>query len=200
MFRSCRSVKRYIVRRRRYPFHRCLSSSPPTQPEHYGRWHTPAVASSSSALLDDAWRSRLPAWLFKEAIVAKPGFNRWLVPPAAVATHLCIGSVYAWSLFNEPLTRELGVVVSAANDWTLAAVVPVFSTAIVFLGGSAAFAGKWLEDVGPRLVGSVSAIAWGGGFLVGAAGLYLHSLPPPPSARYGPWRCGTKGRDKAQSF
>ena len=178
MFRSrCRSVKRYVVRRRRYPFHRCLSSSPSTQPEHYGRWHTPAVASSSSALLDDAWRSRLPAWLFKEAIVAKPGFNRWLVPPAAVATHLCIGSVYAWSLFNEPLTRELGVVVSAANDWTLAAVVPVFSTAIVFLGGSAAFAGKWLEDVGPRLVGSVSAIAWGGGFLVGAAGLYLHSLP-----------------------
>jgi MFS family permease len=115
--------------------------------------------------------------MFKESIVAPEGFSRWLVPPAAVATHLCIGSVYAWSMFNEPLSRELGVVAAAADDWALSSVVPVFSTSIVFLGLSAAVAGRWLEDVGPRLVGAVSACCWGGGFLVGAAGLHFHSLP-----------------------
>jgi hypothetical protein len=63
--------------------------------------------------------------------------------------------VYAWSLFNTPLTRELGVVVAAADDWQLKDVMPTFSCAIVSLGLSAAVAGKWLEKVGPRLVGVV---------------------------------------------
>ena len=145
-------------------------------------------ASSSSADSDeppaappppapDLWRRALPAWMFKESIVAPDDYNRWLVPPAAISTHLCIGSVYAWSMFNEPLTRELGVVASAATDWHLSDVVPIFSCSIVCLGLSAAVAGKWLEEVGPRLVGTVSAVCWGGGFLVGATGLYLHSLP-----------------------
>lgn len=123
------------------------------------------------------WRRLLPAAVFKEHIVADEGFNRWLVPPAAIATHLCIGSVYAWSMFNDPLTRELGVVASAATDWQIGSVVPVFSTAIVFLGLSAAVAGKWLEEVGPRLVGLVAGTMWGGGLLVAAAGLHLHTLP-----------------------
>ena len=107
----------------------------------------------------------------KEHIVAGPGYNRWWVVPAALGIHLCIGSVYAWSIFNPALTRRLGVVGGAADDWTLAEVVWVFTVSIVFLGLSAAFAGKWLERVGPRLVGLVSAACWGGGLLVAAVGI-----------------------------
>ena len=114
--------------------------------------------------------------LHKDRIVAPAGFNRWKVPPASVAIHLCIGSVYAWSIFNPPLTRELGVVAPAADDWSLSSVVWIFSVAIVFLGLAAAVAGKWLEDVGPRMVGVVAAALWGGGFLVGALGISSHQL------------------------
>ncbi|SEG26587.1 OFA family MFS transporter [Marinobacterium lutimaris] len=116
------------------------------------------------------------AFLLKERIVAKPGFNRWLVPPASIAIHLCIGSVYAWSIFNPPLVRQHGVVASAADDWSLSSVVWIFSTAIVFLGLAAAFGGKWLEKVGPRAVGFLAAILWGGGFLVGSLGIMLDQL------------------------
>lgn len=116
------------------------------------------------------------AFLRKENIVAEPGFNRWRVPPASIAIHLCIGSVYAWSVFNPPLTRELGVVASSADDWSLSSVVWIFSVAIVFLGLSAAFAGKWLEDVGPRMVGVVAAFLWGGGFVIGSFGISSHQL------------------------
>lgn len=114
--------------------------------------------------------------LTKERIVAEPGFNRWKVPPASIAIHLCIGSVYAWSIFNLPLTRAFGVVAPASNDWSLQDVTWIFSVAIVALGLSAAFAGRWLEKVGPRMVGVVAAICWGGGFLIGALGIYLHQL------------------------
>jgi len=112
----------------------------------------------------------------KEAITAGPDFNRWRVPLASIAIHLCIGSVYAWSIFNPALIRTEGVIVSAADDWTLRQVVWVFTVAIVFLGLSAAFAGKWLERVGPRTVGSVAAVCWGGGFLIGGMGVWLHEL------------------------
>jgi len=112
----------------------------------------------------------------KESIVAQPGFNRWLVPPASVAIHLCIGSVYAWSIFNPALTRIQGVVVSGPGDWTLKQVVWIFTVAIVFLGLSASFAGKWLEKVGPRTVGIVAAFCWGGGFVIGGLGIRLHQL------------------------
>ncbi|WP_237402611.1 OFA family MFS transporter [Rhodovulum sulfidophilum] len=114
--------------------------------------------------------------LHKDHIVAPEGFNRWLVPPASIAIHLCIGSVYAWSVFNPALSRQLGVVAPAAEDWSLGAVVWIFSVAIVFLGLSAAFAGKWLEQVGPRMVGVVAALLWGGGFIVGSAGIATHQL------------------------
>src|SRR5690349_7506936 len=89
----------------------------------------------------------------KERIIAPPGFNRWRIPPASIAIHLCIGAVYAWSIFNPSLVRVRGVAVPAADDWTLPQVVGVFTVAIVFLGLSAALAGKWLERVGPRTVG-----------------------------------------------
>ncbi|MDH5565546.1 MAG: OFA family MFS transporter [Myxococcales bacterium] len=114
--------------------------------------------------------------LSRERIIAGPGFNRWLVPPASVAIHLCIGSVYAWSIFNPALIRLFGVVAPAADDWSLSDVVWIFTVAIVFLGLSAAFAGKWLEEVGPRAVGVVAALCWGGGFLIGGLGIALHQL------------------------
>jgi MFS family permease len=112
----------------------------------------------------------------KERITAAAGYNRWLVPPASIAIHLCIGSVYAWSNFNAPLTKLQGVLASAPTDWTLSQVVWIFTVAIVFLGLAAAFAGKWLEQVGPRTVGTVAAICWGGGFLLGSVGIWLHQL------------------------
>jgi len=114
--------------------------------------------------------------LAKERIIAAPGYNRWRVPIASVLIHLCIGSVYAWSIYNPHLTRINGVVTSAGDDWSLSEVVWVFTVAIVFLGLAAAFAGKWLEQVGPRMVGVVSACCWGGGYLVGAAGIMTHQL------------------------
>jgi len=114
--------------------------------------------------------------LSKERIIAPPDYNRWRVPLASIAIHLCIGSVYAWSIYNPPLTRVYGVVTSAADDWSLGQVVWVFTVAIVFLGLSAAFAGKWLEKVGPRKVGVVAACCWGGGYIVGAAGILTHQL------------------------
>jgi len=115
-------------------------------------------------------------FLMKENIVAPPGYNRWRVPPASIAIHLCIGSVYAWSVFNPALTRELGVVAPAGDDWSLSSVVWIFSVAIVCLGLAAAFGGKWLEKVGPRCVGVVAASLWGGGFLVGSIGIATHQL------------------------
>ena len=114
--------------------------------------------------------------LSKEHIIAAPDYNRWRVPLASIAIHLCIGSVYAWSIYNPSLTRVYGVVASSGDDWSLSEVVWVFTVAIVFLGLAAAFAGKWLESVGPRKVGVVAACCWGGGYLVGGAGIMTHQL------------------------
>ena len=114
--------------------------------------------------------------LSKERIMAPSDYNRWRVPLASIAIHLCIGSVYAWSIYNPPLTRIQGVVASSAGDWSLSAVVWVFTVAIVSLGLAAAFAGKWLEEAGPRKVGVVAAFCWGGGYLVGALGILTHQL------------------------
>ncbi len=114
--------------------------------------------------------------LSKQRIIAKPGFNRWLIAPAALGIHLCIGSVYAWSLFNPALIKRLGVVTSAADDWTLKSVVWIFTVAIVFLGLAAAIAGHWLEKVGPRMVGVVAACCWSGGFFIGGFGIVTGQL------------------------
>src|SRR5215831_11240158 len=118
----------------------------------------------------------MPGLLSKERIVAPPDFNRWRVPPASIAIHLCIGSVYAWSIFNTPLMRVHGVVAGSSGDWSLSEVVWIFTVAIVCLGLAAAVAGKWMERVGPRTVGIVAAACWGSGFLVGALGIHLHQL------------------------
>ena len=99
-----------------------------------------------------------------------------MVPPAALAVHLCIGQAYAFSVFNDPLTRLLGISASSPDDWKLTSVGWIFSLAIVFLGLSAAFAGKWLEKVGPRLTMFVAACCFGSGFWLSALGVYWHVL------------------------
>ena len=114
--------------------------------------------------------------LKKEHIVAKPGFNRWLVPPASVAIHLCIGSVYSWSAFNDALERVVGVAAPSAADWSLGSTQFTYTLAIVCLGLSAAIAGHWLEKVGPRMVGFVAACCWGGGFIIGGLGILEQNI------------------------
>jgi MFS family permease len=99
-----------------------------------------------------------------------------MVPPAALAVHLCIGQAYAFSVFNAPLTRVIGITQSAPDDWSLTTLGWIFSLAIVFLGLSAAFAGKWLEKVGPRRTMFTAACCFGGGFLVAALGIHLHQI------------------------
>jgi len=116
------------------------------------------------------------SWLDRTHTVAKPGFSRWLVPPAALCVHLCIGQVYAFSVFNLPMTKLIGITSSAPDDWKLTELGWIFSIAIVFLGLSAAFTGTWLDRVGPRKAMFTAALCFGGGFLVSALGVHLHQL------------------------
>ncbi len=118
----------------------------------------------------------LNQFLKREATIAKPGFNRWLVPPAALAIHLCIGQIYAYSVFNEPMTRLLGISASTAEDWELTTIGWIFSIALFTLGASAAIFGQWLERVGPRRAMFASACCFAGGFLVAALGVQLHQV------------------------
>jgi MFS family permease len=114
--------------------------------------------------------------LDREHSVAPPGFSRWRVPPAALAIHLCIGQAYAFSVFNLPLSRLIGGAESSPADWKLSTIGWVFSTAIVFLGLSAAVFGRWVERVGPRKAMFASAVSFSGGFLVAAAGVATHQF------------------------
>ncbi len=114
--------------------------------------------------------------LSRERIVARPGFNRWLVPPAALAIHLCIGQAYAFSVFKLPLTKVLGITDSVPRDWSQPQLAWIFTIAIVFLGLSAATWGKWLERVGPRKSGVVAAVCWASGFLISALGVKTHQI------------------------
>jgi MFS family permease len=122
-----------------------------------------------------AGRWRILSFLDRERTVAAPAFNRWLVPPAALAIHLCIGEVYSFSVFKIPLTHLLGGP-AAAENWTQTGVAWVFSIAIVFLGLSAALFGSWLDRVGPRKAMFASAVCFGSGFLVSALGVWWHQL------------------------
>jgi MFS family permease len=121
-------------------------------------------------------KTSLFASLNRARTVARPGYNRWLVPPAALAIHLSIGQAYAFSVFNLPLTRVLGVTESAPGDWKLTTLGWIFSLAIVFLGLSAAVFGKWLEAAGPRKAMFAAAACFSGGFLVSAVGVWLHQV------------------------
>jgi MFS family permease len=114
--------------------------------------------------------------LSRERTVARPGFNRWLVPPAALAIHLSIGQAYAFSVFKLPLTKVLGVSEPSAADWRQTQLAWIFTIAIVFLGLSAAAFGRWLEHAGPRKSGLVAACCWSLGFLISAVGVQQHQI------------------------
>jgi MFS family permease len=141
--------------------------------------------------------------LDKARIIAPPGYNRWLVPPAALAIHLCIGMAYGFSVFWVPLGRAVGVaqglgkpipcpgdattfvgklaitakaLFATSCDWTQFDLGWMFTLFFVLLGVSAAIWGGWLERVGPRKAGVVAAFCWCGGLMISAVGVYLHQL------------------------
>ena len=131
-----------------------------------------------------------PGLLDRARTVAGLGFNRWLVPPAALAIHLCIGMAYGLSVFWLPLTHLVGgakpvacpgmttaqALFTTTCDWRIADVTWIFELGIVVLGISAALWGGWLERVGPRRAGVVAALCWSGGWLVSAVGVATHQL------------------------
>ncbi len=129
--------------------------------------------------------------LNKERTVAAPGFNRWLVPPAALAIHLCIGMAYGFSVFWLPLSKAIGIKESLACgpevgffqelfittcDWKISTLGWMYTLFFVFLGSSAAIWGGWLEHVGPRKAAVISALCWCGGMLLSALGIYYHQF------------------------
>ncbi|EGD72799.1 hypothetical protein PTSG_04526 [Salpingoeca rosetta] len=134
--------------------------------------HEGEVADTTEAKPLSGWRR----FLSVDRIQAPASFNRWLLVPPAVAAHLALGSVYAWSILNNSLTRNIGVVGSAADDWTLSEVVPIFSVICGVHGLSAALLGKWQERVGPRHAGVIGALTFGAGFALGGVGVHMHSL------------------------
>jgi len=130
-------------------------------------------------------------FLEKEHTVAGAGFNRWLVPPAALAIHLCIGMAYGFSVFWLPLSRAIGVteslacpadmalmakILSSTCDWQISMLGWMYTMFFVFLGLSAWLFGGWLEHAGPRKAGVVSALCWCGGLVISALGVYQHQI------------------------
>jgi len=129
-------------------------------------------------------------FLSKERIVAAPGFNRWLVPPAALAVHLCIGMAYGFSVFWLPLSNALGPAVATcppemslwtelfttACDWRIASMGWLYTLFFLLLGSSAAIWGGWLEHAGPRKAGVIAALCWCGGLAISALGVATHQL------------------------
>jgi MFS family permease len=132
-----------------------------------------------------------PGFLDKERTVAGPGFSRWLVPPAALAIHLCIGMAYGFSVFWLPLSKALGGTTSLACpadmglfgelftstcDWHISSMTGIYVLFFVVLGCSAAMWGGWLERAGPRKAGLVAAVCWCGGLVISTIGVYVHQL------------------------
>jgi MFS family permease len=118
----------------------------------------------------------LLSFLDREHTVAKPGYSRWLIPPAALCVHLCIGQAYAFSVFNLPMTKLLGITQSGPGDWKLTELGWIFSLAIFFLGASSAVFGRWVEEGGPRRAMFTAGCLWAGGFLISAFGVSIHNL------------------------
>jgi MFS family permease len=129
--------------------------------------------------------------LDRERIIARAGFNRWLVPPAALAIHLCIGMAYGFSVFWLPLSRAIGVdkavacppdmgligsLFTTSCDWKISDLGWMYTLFFVFLGSSAALWGGWVERSGPRKAGVVAAVCWCGGLVISAIGVITHQL------------------------
>jgi MFS family permease len=122
--------------------------------------------------------------------IAGPGYNRWLLPPCALAIHLCIGMAYGFSVFWLPLGHAIGItdpvvcksmtlidaLTTTSCDWRVSDLVWTYSIFFVVLGAAAAIWGGWLERAGPRKAGVVAACCWAGGIAIGAIGVSLHQL------------------------
>jgi MFS family permease len=132
-----------------------------------------------------------PGFLSRERTVAGPGFSRWMVPPAALAIHLCIGMAYGFSVFWLPLSKAIGITQSVACpadtsflgyattttcDWKLNVLGWTYTLFFVFLGSAAAIWGGWLERAGPRKAGVVATFCWCGGLVISAFGVMIHQL------------------------
>jgi len=132
-----------------------------------------------------------PGFLDRERTIARPGFNRWLVPPAALAIHLCIGMAYGFSVFWLPLSKAIGIsqplacpkdmsfiseVFTTTCDWKISTLGWMFTLFFIFLGSSAAIWGGWLERAGPRKAGVVSAFCWCGGLAISSIGVITHQI------------------------
>jgi MFS family permease len=130
-------------------------------------------------------------FLSKERTIAGPGFNRWLVPPAALAIHLCIGMAYGFSVFWLPLSKAIGIkesvacgadlgfmaqIFSTTCDWKISMLGWMYTMFFVFLGLAAWLFGGWLEHAGPRKAGFVAALCWCGGLVISALGVYTHQI------------------------
>src|SRR5271163_2997531 len=132
-----------------------------------------------------------PGFFTKERTVAGPAFSRWLIPPAALAIHLCIGMAYGFSVFWLPLSKAVGIgnpikcpedlgllgrAVSATCDWRIPELQWTFILFFVFLGSAAFLCGGWLERAGPRKAGIVATLCWCGGLAISAFGISIHQL------------------------
>src|ERR1700678_2157614 len=132
-----------------------------------------------------------PGFFTRERTIARPGFSRWMVPPAALAIHLCIGMAYGFSVFWLPLSKAIGIskavscpasmgffegLTQTSCDWKVSQLAMTFTIFIVVLGLAAAIWGGWLERAGPRKAGVVAALCWGGGLLLGSLCIYVHQL------------------------
>jgi MFS family permease len=116
------------------------------------------------------------SFLSREATVAKPGFSRWLVPPAAIAVHMCIGQVYGFSVFKKPLAKWLSHEGLGATAWTEADVGVAYSIALALLGISAAIFGKWVERSGPRKTMLASLVCFCSGLVLASCAVRWHQL------------------------
>jgi MFS family permease len=115
-------------------------------------------------------------FLDKNRIIAPAGYSRWLIPPAALCVHLCIGQAYAISVFNLPMTKLIGITKSTPVDWTIPQLGWIFTIGIFVLGFSAAFLGRWVEDGGPRKAMFTAALCFGFGFFISAIGVTVHNI------------------------
>jgi MFS family permease len=120
--------------------------------------------------------SKILPGLNREQTIAPNGYNRWVTAISALAIHLSLGQVYAMGVFNAPMTKLIGITTSASDDWNLATLGWIFSSAIAFLGISAAVFGNWVVAEGPRKAMFVATICWSSGFLIGALGIYSHQI------------------------
>jgi MFS family permease len=111
-----------------------------------------------------------------ESHPVQTSFPRWVLIPAALAINLSVGQTYAFSVFNVPLTRTLGITAPIDGDWKLTTIGWIFTITYIFLGLSAGLLGTWQDRVGPRISGACAALLWAIGFVVSAAGVKLHAI------------------------